>query len=66
MVNGQVSHGEFGVEGSDLCHVPVSGSLPSGLLGPANTDSGDAPHGAHCPAEPGSAAGGEAGQPGGK
>lgn len=37
-----------------------------GLSGPAHADGGDAPHGAHLPAEHGAAAGRETGQPGGE
>ena len=39
---------------------------PTGLTGPAHTDSGDAPHRAHFSAEHGSAACREAGQLGGE
>lgn len=38
----------------------------TGVSWPAHTDGGDAPHGAHLPAEYGSAAGRETGQPGGE
>lgn len=50
-----------------LCNLT---SLPttfsSGFTGPANTDCGDASHGAHVPAEHGPAAGWETGQPRGE